>query len=256
MQPSPESAAASSALNAQRAAIQEARARYERGELTFEDFRRALDALVLARDAEECAVILRELPRAPATALAALDPAPAVPAPATSPTQQRIVAIMSTTKRLRRSWQLAEETHALAFMGELKLDLSLAELPPTATLRVTSIMGTVIIYIPRNVRATIRSTILLSDATALGENTGGVITFSHEEHTPPTTTAPDAAPPPQLTIEAFLLMSNFKVVLTDGPVVSVSELVRDALRAAAEGVRRGLLQGPSQPPSLDSRSGR
>jgi hypothetical protein len=230
----------SSALPAQRAAIQAVRARYERGELSFEAFRRTLDALVLAQDAYECAAILRELPSAPASALAALEP-PSSVTPAASP-RQRIVAFMGQTKKLRRAWRLAERAHAIAFMGEVKLDLGLAALPPAATLRVTAIMATAVIYVPRNVQVTIRSTALLSDATALGESASGVIAFGHEQHAPPA--GPD--PVPQLTIEAFALMSNVKIVLTDGPVVSVADLVRDALRAAADGVRRGLLQGPEQ----------
>jgi Cell wall-active antibiotics response 4TMS YvqF len=237
----------STALAAQRAAIQEARARYERGEIPFEAFHRALDALVLAQDADDCQAILRELPVSPLASLAALEttnlPAPATAAP--QPRHKWIVAFMSQAKKMRRRWQLMPGTHALALMGEVNLDLGMAELPPQAKIQITAIMGSVTLYVPLTTRVSVHSAVLLSDVGALGENTSGVVAFGHEEHVP--------APGPtavELEVEVFALMSSVKVVLTDGPRVSVSELVRDALRAAADGVRRGLQQGASQQPAL------
>jgi hypothetical protein len=225
-------------LPAQQSAIKDVRARYERGEIPFEMFRRALDALVLARNTDECEAILAELPApgdSPTTALDA--PIIAEPDPLAEPRATRIVAFMSQAKKVRRSWRLAPSTEAIAFMGEVTLDLNLAELPPQAHLRVTAVMGTIIIYAPRSASIAVRSTVLLSGVNALGEYTGGVVTFGHEEHTPPAPTAP------QIEIEAFALMSNIKVVLTDGPMIPIGEIVRDALRAAAAGVRRGLRSG-------------
>src|SRR5262249_499342 len=121
-------------LQAQQAAIQEVRARYERGELSFEDFRRVLDALVLARHADECEAILHALPESSgARALAALDPpAPLAPAPVVETPRRRMVAFMGQVKKLRRTWRLEPSTHTVAFMGEVDLDLNLAELPPQA----------------------------------------------------------------------------------------------------------------------------
>src|SRR5262249_10239590 len=125
-------------LEAQQAAIQEVRTRYERGELSFEEFKRALDAVVLAQDADECQAILHALPKAThATGLAALDPpAPPVPAPLVEAQGKRIVAFMGQVKKLRRAWRLAPNTHTVAFMGEVDLDLNLADLPPQAKLRI------------------------------------------------------------------------------------------------------------------------
>ena len=235
-------------MTAQQAAIQEARARYERGELSFEAFRRALDALVLARNADECQAILRALPASPLASLSALE-APRLLSPASAPESRRtrFVAFMSQVKKLRRSWQLAPEAHVVAFMGEAKLDLGLAHMPPHARLQITAIMGTVVIYVPRSLHVAVRARVFLSDTNSLGESAGGVVTFAHEEHSP--LNEPPAA---QLEIEVFALMSNVKVVLTDGPVVSISELVRDALRAAAAGIQRGLRQGTAPRPLLDT----
>ena len=250
----------SAALGAQQAAIAQARARYERGELTFEAFRRALDALVLARTPDECAVILRALPTAPhAAALAALDPvgytsAAFTPTPAGAPPAgrqaRRIVAFLGQTKKLRRPWHLAPQTRAAAYLGEVKLDLGVAQLPPRARLRVRAILGTATIYVPRGLRVRVRSTVLLGDIDALGEHTSGILTFGHEEHAPQTDLAA-----PEVDIAAFVLLGNVRVVLTDGPVVSIREMVGDALRAVAGGFRRGwLAESGTTPPGSRSRS--
>jgi cell wall-active antibiotic response 4TMS protein YvqF len=217
-------------LQAQQAAIQEVRVRYERGELSFDDFKRALDALMLARDADECQAVLRALPASShATALAALDPPalPAVSAPLVEGQRKRIVA----------------------FMGEVQLDLNLAELPPQVNMQLSVIMGSVILYVPPSARVTVRSTVLLGEANALGENTNGVVAFGHEQHDPA-----DAAPRADIEIEAFILMGSVKVVLAEKPPVSISEMVRNALRAAAEGMQRGL-QAPAPQASLDAPRG-
>src|SRR5260370_30583105 len=52
-------------LMAQQAAIQHLRAQYERSELYYDAFRRALDALVLAPDAHECQSTLPRPPQSP-----------------------------------------------------------------------------------------------------------------------------------------------------------------------------------------------
>jgi hypothetical protein len=248
------------ALAAQQAAIQDVRARFERGELTADAFERALDALLLARDAEECRIILRALPASPLASLAALEPprapaaplpAPAAPLPAPAPAafaptpRKRIVAVMSQTKKVRRPWRLDPNAHAVAVMGEVKLDLRLAELPPHALLRVTAVMGTVMLYVPLGVRVSVRSTAVMSDVGALDEHASGVVAFGHEEH------APDDDPgTPRLEIEVFALMSNVQVVLAGPRTATISELVRGTVEAAVSGFRRGLQQGTSPRPPL------
>jgi cell wall-active antibiotic response 4TMS protein YvqF len=231
------------AVVAQRAAIMEARARYERGEITFDTFRRALDALVLACDSGECQAILGALPTERAAALDALEPSPvptSIAAERPDPQRKAIVAFMGQTKKLRRPWRLAPSTKTRAFMGEVKLDLGVAELPPRATMRITGIMATVVIYVPSNVRVSVRSTALLSDIKALGgEGASGVVAFGHEEH------VPVGEPAAEIEIEVFALMANVKVLLADARSISVGELAREALRAVVEGVRRGLAAGPS-----------
>jgi hypothetical protein len=242
----------------QQRAIQDVRARFERGDLSFEAFHHALDALVLAQDAEECEVILAALPTPPLALLAALD-APVPPTPqAGPPSHKRIVAFLGQTKKMRRPWKLAASTATTAFMGEVQLDLGRAELPPlgeTARIQVTALMGGVTLYVPRAARVTVRSRVLLGDTNLLGESASGVVAFGYEEHTPVTD-----APAAEIEIEAFVFMGNVKVVLSDGPVVSIGELLRETVRAVVEGVRRGWQQGqqgasrPARLPPLGAHS--
>lgn len=243
-------------LEAQQAAIQDVRARYERGALSFEDFKRALDALVLAEDADECQAILQALPTSrdshAATALAALNPpAPPVPAPArtTEMPRKRMVAFMAQVKKMRRAWRLAPNSQVVAFMGEINLDLNLADLPEQAKMDLTVIMGEVVIYVPPSARVTVHSTVLLSEVNALGESTGGVVGFGHEQHDPI-----GSAPKADIEINAFVLMGSVKVVVAERPAVSIKEMVRETIRLAAEGVQRGLQSSRPQA-SLDTPQG-
>lgn len=226
---------------AQQAAIQELRVRYERGDISFEIFRQALDTLVMARDAAECEAIVRTLPAAPLAALAALERTPPA-SPALSRQHGRFVAVLGQTQKLRRPWQLPSSAHAVACLGEVKLDLRLAELPPRVYLRVSAIMGTVTLYVPRAIRVSVRTRMLLGDANALGESVSGVLASSHEEHIPVGEPAQT-----ELEIDSFILMGNVNVVLADAPSLSIGTLVREALVAVATGLQRGWQQGASQP---------
>jgi hypothetical protein len=238
------------ATAAQQAAVAQVRARYERGELSFEALHRALDAILLARTADECQAILRALPPSAAASLAALDPVPVVPSAAASqaPEYRRISAVLSQTKKLRRSWRLASYTEAVACLGEVKLDLARAEMPPVARLRVRAILGSATIYVPRTMRVRVRSRVLLGEANALGEHTSGIFTGGYEEYAPA-----DGLPVADVEIETVALLGNVQIVLTDGPMLSIGDIVRDALHAVSDGFRRGWLaeSGGATPRSLD-----
>lgn len=231
----------SALLAAQQAAIEEARARYERGELDFEDFRHALDALVEASSVEECRTILRELPVAPLAPLAALERPTPPPAIVTTYAQRRIGAFMGQTKKMRRRWRLHPKARVSAFMGEVKLDLNLADLPEQAHMHVTATMATVMIYVPRSAHVIVRPRSLLSDTNALGESVSGVLAAGHEEHYPA-----DGIATAQITIDVFALMSNVKIIVTDGSTISIGEMARDMARSILSGVQRGLLNEPTR----------
>ncbi len=227
-------------LAAQRVAIQDLRTRFERGELPIETFRETLDALVLARDPDECQSLMSQLPTAPLSILSALEPASAVLITPVSYPHRRIVAFMSSVKKMRRAWRLAPLTRVVAFMGDVQLDLSKADLPPQARVRVYSIMGSVRILAPKDVHVIVRSTALLGDVNALGESVSGVAAWGHEEHEPALEEEAMEARA-EVEIEAFTLMGNVHVKLIQPQIPTIGSLVRDVLQAAAMGVRRGLL---------------
>jgi len=229
-------------VTAQRSAIAQIRGRYERGELTFDAFRGALNALTEARSPEECAAILRDLPHSPLAALAALEPpaiaasAPVAPAPAlVNAAPRRISAIMSETRKTRDGWTLAPDTHVRAVMGSVTLDLRRAQLPAEARLTVRATMGEVIIYIPEDVAVSVRSTVRMGEVRALGETLSGVIASGEEEHIP-TNTAPRA----RLVIEASTLMGEVNLALVGPNTTTIADLARDTLRLALETARRSL----------------
>jgi hypothetical protein len=230
-------------LAAQRVAIQDLRTRFERGELPIESFRETLDALVLARDPAECQSLMGQLPAAPLSilsVLSTLEPASVTLAAPVSYPHRRIVAFMSSVKKLRRAWRLAPLTRVVAFMGDVQLDLSKADLPAQARVRVYAIMGSVRILTPKDVHVVVRSTALLGDVNALGESISGVAAWGHEEHEPSLEPEPVEARA-QIEIEAFTLMGNVHVKLIEPQTLTIGSLVRDVLQAAAMGVRRGLL---------------
>jgi hypothetical protein len=230
-------------LAAQRVAIQDLRTRFERGELPIESFRETLDALVLARDPAECQSLMGQLPAAPLSilsVLSTLEPASVTLAAPVSYPHRRIVAFMSSVKKLRRAWRLAPLTRVVAFMGDVQLDLSKADLPAQARVRVYAIMGSARILTPKDVHVVVRSTALLGDVNALGESISGVAAWGHEEHEPSLEPEPVEARA-QIEIEAFTLMGNVHVKLIEPQTLTIGSLVRDVLQAAAMGVRRGLL---------------
>lgn len=253
---------------AQRSAILQLRARYERGELPFDAFRTALDAITEAQNPEDCANILRDLPHSPLATLAALEPLPQAPqlpsvrapmAPmAPAAPRKRISAFMSETKKTRSAWTLAPNTHVRAMMGSIRLDMRRAQLPPEAYLRVKVTMGEVIILVPDDVAVSVRSTAIMGEVIAMGESVAGMIASGEEEHIP-THTEPRA----RLTIDVSTLMGSVNVRLVNNTTTAISDMARDALRAALEGVRRGFENGsygaplpaPNAPPGLPGYGG-
>ena len=239
---------------AQRAAIQEARARYERGEISVDVFREALDRITEAPDVGACEAIIAEMPRSPLAALAALEPAPAppTPAPMVAPAAiggrgvSRIVAFMGETKRAGRPWTLAPNAHIGCMMGEARVDLRSAKLPPHATLHVAVTMGETRIIIPRGVRVSARTRVIMGEAVVLGESIAGLVAAGEEEHEPPT-----SAPIAELEIHARVIMGELKIILADTSDISISELARETLRAALVGVRDGLAAGVTERPALN-----
>lgn len=129
---------------------------------------------------------------------------------------------------MRRPWQLARRTLATAFIGEVRLDLTLAALPPRAVIRAAAVIGAVTLYVPRSAHVSVRGLALIGEVDALGEKAGGIVSFTHEEHTPATLAETT------LEIQVLALIGEVKVVIVDGPVLSAARAARPRALAQPE----------------------
>lgn len=167
----------------QEAALRAVRGRYERGEIGFEEFRRAFDALLKTTDPAACQAILDGLTPAPGQTLATLDRAFA--APATPPTPRvpgfrLFFLLLGEIAKTRRPWRLGRLSLGLMVVGETTLDLRLAALPANGTLVYLSVIGETTIILPKSVNATVTAFTLIGESNALGESSSGFFTFTHE----------------------------------------------------------------------------
>lgn len=226
-------------LTPQQAGIQEARARYERGILTFEQFEYAVNALLQAQTTEQCVAIIQELPTAAATS-ALHSPAQSATSPTQAPTE-RIVGIMGEFKRMRRPWRLGQRTSIRMWMGQVKLDLSLATLPPNGVLDVFVPVGEAIIYVPNEVDVTVHAFALIGEVKVMGEERNGIFAVLKQEEFPAQGVPPATAP--HLEIRLRTVMGSVKVKRVNGPVLALKDLIKEAagsvLRVAFDAARQG-----------------
>lgn len=197
------------ALPAQQTAIRDIRTRYERGDIPLERFEYALNALIQAQTPAECQAILDELPSSPITALDALTPS-SPPVLANLPRQVQMLNIVGELKRTRRPWKMGQHTKVYMGLGALKLDLSLATMPPQSVLEVYALIGEAKIYVPRNIHVTVRQFNLIGENKALGEERNGIFTLLDEEEFP--AQGPDAATASHLYIHMMMLIGSAQVL--------------------------------------------
>lgn len=211
------------ALPPQQEAIRQVRQRYEQGDLSFDRFEYALNALLQAQTPEECEAIVSELPSSPITALDALSPQPSAPALPSTPRHTRWwVAFMGGVRRMTRPWKLTEQTIGIAVMGGIEVDLSLAALPHQGVIQLFMMWGGAKLFVPRSVDVSVRTFVMLGGVNALGEGNGGVISFSHEESQALRTPGSSV---PQLEIQVFALMGGAEIIQVDGPVITGAGLL-------------------------------
>jgi hypothetical protein len=212
------------ALTPQQEAIREIRARYERGDITFERFEYGLSALLAAQTPDECRAIIQELPASPLAhfdALTSQDAPPAAPAPKL-PGRRWLVGIIGEFKRLKRPWRMGQRTTAIMGIGELELDISLASMPAHSVLDVYALIGEVKLYVPSSLHVSVRTFTLIGEANAFGESRAGVLTSLNEEEYP--ARGASAATAPHLEIRAFMLIGELTVKQVDAPVITLGNL--------------------------------
>lgn len=217
----------------QQEAMRVLRERYERGEIEFESFQRGLDALLLARNAEECRVIMNGLPTLPVSKLDQLDalshttsrpasvPAPFVP----SARPKRLTAFFSEVKRVQRAWRLDPDTTGGAIFGEMKLDLNIAALPPHATMTLSAVFGQITIYVPATANVRVRASAFMGEVNIFGESSGGI--FVRDEVVSEGTT-PDHPEATTIDLDVRAVFGEVKIIQGENPSLfkKVSEFVR------------------------------
>ena len=208
------------ALTPQQQAIREVRTRYERGDLSFDRFEYGLNALLQAKNPDECQAILAELPATSPTPLDALASAPAPPKQKL-PHRRWLVSLIGEFNRLRRPWRMGEHTNAVLLIGELNLDMSIATLPPQGVLSVFMLIGEVNLYVPDSVSVSVRTFTLLGETNAFGESRAGIFTLMSEEEFP--AQAPGESTP-RLKIHVFTLIGEINVKQVNAPVITVSKV--------------------------------
>jgi Cell wall-active antibiotics response 4TMS YvqF len=237
---------------AQRAAIQEAQARYVRSEITAEQLKLALDAITEAQQVNEVEAVIAVLPVPPHSALAAFEAPPSSPPAGTLSTASggrgvsRISSVMGKTHRVGKPWTLALQSHVSSTLGETVVDLRQAKLPSHAVMRVNVFMGETRILIPRGVRVSARTRVIMGEARTLGETVEGLLASGEEEYEPA-----GGELIAELEIDARVIMGTLKITVNDPAAMSISELARAALKEGLEAVRARLAQSAVQQPTLN-----
>ncbi len=208
----------------QQEAIREVRSRYERGELSFGQFRYALNAILQAQTPEQCQAIVTELPVA-AQPSVFTQQAQALTPVAPLPTEC-IVGAIGELKRMKRPWRMEPHTIVKLWMGQIKLDLSLAALPQQGVLEVSVPVGEAIIYVPREVHVTVRAFALVGEAKVLGEERNGIFCHLNEEDFPPQGTPAESAPHLEIRLKTYI--GSVKVIRTNGPVIGFKDMLKEA----------------------------
>lgn len=112
------------------------------GRLTLDDFSQRTDTALTALTRDQLAEVVADLPSTPAVAAIAAQGAGWAP---------WVVGIMGSAKRTGR-WRVGHEIHAVALMGECKLDLRQAIIDASViTVDALAVMGTVEVIVPEGV---------------------------------------------------------------------------------------------------------
>ena len=229
----------------QQEAMRVLRERYERGEIAFESFQRGLDALLLARDAEECQAIMNGLPTLPISKLDQLDalsqPSFSVPAPLQRSGQpKRLVAFFSQVKRMNHAWKLDPDTTGSAIFGQMDLDLNLAALPPHVTMTLSAVFGQITVYVPATARVRVRSSAFMGEANIFGESSGGIFVTDDTTSEGATPNQPEAT---TIDLEVRAFFGEVKVIQGENP--SLFKKIGNIVRRMIAEPESGRLSRPS-----------
>ena len=128
-------------------------------------------------------------------------------------------------KQMQRPWRLEPHTKVRMWLGQVKLDLSLATLPPNGVLEVFVPLGEIEIFVPREMHITLNAFALVGEVKALGEERNGIFARLHEAEFP--AEAIQAGSAPHLEIRLKTIMGSVKVKRVNKPVLALKDMIKD-----------------------------
>jgi hypothetical protein len=131
------------------------------GRLTTDELEERTAAAYAATTRGQLVALRRDLP----------EPAPP-PAPPAEVVGERIGAVLSNTRQ-GGHWLVPQRLHVKAVLGDCKLDLRQAEVPPEVMIEVKVRLGDVTIYVPADARVELTGRSILGDRKVRGEAGGG-----------------------------------------------------------------------------------
>ena len=129
------------------------------GRLTTEELEQRSAAAYSATTRGELVALRRDLPEA------------AAPSKGSAPPEvvgERIGAVLSSSHQAGH-WLVPERLHVKAVLGDCKLDLRHAEVPPEVTIEVKVRLGDVTIYVPADARVELTGRSILGDKKVRGQ---------------------------------------------------------------------------------------
>jgi hypothetical protein len=127
------------------------------GRLTLDDFSQRTDAALTALTRDQLAAVVADLPAHGAIGYTA--------SPLVVDTAPWVVGIMGSSSRTGR-WQVGHELHAVAVMGESKIDLRQAVIDaPLIIVDALAIMGTVEVIVPEGVQVDLQGIAIMGSKT-------------------------------------------------------------------------------------------
>ena len=133
------------------------------GRLTTDELEERTAAAYAATTRGQLVALRRDLPET------AAPPAPSAPPPEV--VGERIGAVLSNTRQ-GGHWLVPERLHVKAVLGDCKLDLRHAEVPPEVTIEVKVRLGDVTIYVPADAIVELTGRSILGDRKVRGEAGG------------------------------------------------------------------------------------
>lgn len=167
----------------QEAAMEELRERFAHGDISLDELRNLMGAIMVTTDPVELQAILNQLPPSQSGSRALSQSASSLPMnrsyrggrPMT--TGSSITAVFGSVDRRSVFWELGPELDVTALFGEVKLDVRMARLTAEeSTLRLNAVFGEISVIVPAGMRVFIDGSARFGEVSLPGHrNVEGIV---------------------------------------------------------------------------------